>query len=189
MPAKTKNSYRKKSLARRVAYLERKQWERRPEMKYFSSSFTATAVANNAIVALQPCDINYGDGNNNRVGNEILVHAISIRGSLVNTLGEIIVCIGNGAQQFPLTSDFDMVYGGGIRPASYKAYRTVAHIQKTNDSPNFVRTVRFKKPLRVAYEGGSGTDCVDNVVWVVFKNQSGVSLSPTIYMITHYTDP
>lgn len=189
MPTESKYKYQKKSLARRVAYLEKKQWQNRPEMKYLSGFHNTLTLAGQ--IATGPlADINYGDGNNNRVGNEILLHKIELRGHLGNPYCEALVVIGNGAAQAPLSLDFDMKKGGGIKPSARPAYKTIAHIWKTNAPDRFTRIIKFKKPLRVKYEGGQGTDAVDNVPWLVFKNcLSATDVTPEISILIHYTDP
>lgn len=192
MPVRTVTKYKpyqKKSLQKRVAYLERKVWENRPEAK-FLSFFHNTITLAGEISVTQLCNINYGDGNNNRIGNDILIHKIEIRGHLGDAYAECLLLVGHGVQQSPIKLDFDMNKGGGVRPSHRRAYRTLQHIWKNNSTNRFTRIVNFKKPLRVSYDGGSGTDASNNVVYLVFKNcLSSTTVTPEISVLVHYTDP
>lgn len=186
MAAKTKQ----KSLARRVAYLEKKQWQSKPEMKIITQTAANSALAA-ATIRVLPCGNPVsGTDVNERVGNKIRIHGVEVFGNLGDFRCDVYILLApSGYLAQPQYSDFQAVVGGHIQANQQREFKTLKHfLQPDGANANFHVKHNFKYPMVVEFQGAGSTAASRNQLYVVVKNDTGSGHNVQFGVRTWYSD-
>lgn len=176
------NTYKIKKLERKVAALQ-------PELKTIQYSFV-DSILNNTI-GLQDlfATIVQGDGENQRLGDDIKVKSLSIRGNANGASGAnadfyLVKMNNNDPSNPPVYGDFIGVYGGHIdRDDGEEIYhKHCGHADL--DVINYNH--KFKYPLNVKFNRAGAVE--KNKWYMVVKNDSGGTIASELSVQIMYYD-
>jgi hypothetical protein len=177
----------KKSLAAKVAKLQKQVTYNKPELKWKSVSFSGTAT-NASILVSEVTSMAQGLLTSNRTGSDI--KAVKSKFTIVSNtntsvspgLDVYLVTTTNGSQ--PVYADFPAFMGAIPGPFTLKVLRHF--ITKSDD--NRVFNFKWRTPQTVHYAGPTAADAVKNRTFLVIKNNTGANLSVSYNYILHFTD-
>lgn len=159
-------------IAKRLRRVERIQRLRKPEMKY--AVFQATGnVVDNTVKVVELSGIAEGNGPDQREGNHIKITRVEIRGYMATAMDAYI--IQGHTTTVPAYADFNAVAGGALAPINnntkFTEWKYFSGIQMSNNLRSYY--VRFPYGLKCKYNGTASTNCVDNRLFLVIKNETG----------------
>lgn len=179
--------YKKGTLAKRVSRVEAQQRRQRPVMKMRTFQFTPSLLTNTALFE-NICSVASGSEVSNRIGNKIKVFRVEVRG--IVDPGIDLFLIQAHTNDAPSITTFTTSRGCYIDTQNtdtkisewwhYSVPDVVAH--------NFKRTQRFRNGFVVKYNGTSGTNTVDNVLYVGAVNRSTSTQAADMGIRIWYTD-
>ena len=176
------------TLAKRVSRVEARQRNQRPQMKAILFPLVSSVAANTATVQ-NICAISEGSSVVNRIGNRIKGWRVEIRG--IMDPGLDLYLLQAHTNDTPAISTFSTGRGSFIGSGDVNTKLTEWMHYSIPDSVahNFKKVHKFKYGINIKYNGNSGTNTVDNVLYVVAVNRSTTSQSIDCNIRFWYTDP
>lgn len=195
MPLRKRMYFRKRTLSKRVAKLERKAIASTPEVKFHSDSLVNGTQANNTAETLSAVNIGDSTTNATYTGSQIRIKYLDV---CVVTAKHVDIYVLNGKNGGVMAySGFDGVIGGNLisypnpLPETYTLWRHYVMGQKGGEEVWKAR-IYFKYPMIVEIgnvDAAGIYPIYKNNLQVVVKNDSGGTVGTRIYTRIAYIDP
>lgn len=183
------------NITKRLKTVERKARFNTPELKvktytYNGSTVTGgTAVTDGAASAIEITTVAQGTGVDDRIGDQIRIHKIEVRGIMDPNLDfYIFKC---STTSLPAIANFGTQMGAyvlaseGNKFHEYIHYRNLYSFGSTN---GMKITKKFSNGLLVKYNAGTSGSCVYNKLCYVVLNHSGAARNCNFSVRVWYTD-
>lgn len=157
----------RKSIAKNTKY--RLQHPVEKHVKQFSG---ASDINNANATVIHLTAIAQGDTREDRTGKHIGLLGFNIRGNVPRGVDVYLCKVRSGTA--PVYADFVAREGGHVVVDKKFDIREVAYIKPMSAQTVHMKYVkRFKRPPKVYYDGTTNADGVNNLWFLVFKNNSG----------------
>jgi hypothetical protein len=180
---------KEKTLARKIASLEKRVRLNTGETKCKQFSAAGSSLLNNDILVIDLAQIPNGDSVNERTGYQLMVKKVRIRGHSSNHRVDWFLIRANG-DDTPQYTDFHPTMGGGIDTHHLHQFKELRYFRPSIGTSGNVQTlVNFKYPLRMSYNTGLASSCIKNQLFLVLKNNTGGTVADFDYFVeVYYTD-
>lgn len=161
------------------------------ELKYITVDAWTPTIASGALGYVNICAIAQGSNVNSRIGNEITVVRVEIRGSMSSITDPLSNClhlVSPDANSDPTISDFQAVPGGHLKQAQYGrelAWRFFS--DNGNVRPAYVNW-KPRGGWKILYSGTGTGDAIRNKLFVAVPNFNSVSLTPGLSVKVWFRD-
>jgi len=181
-------TYMSYPLSKRVKRLETVQRQRKPEMKYVLHSISTAALADASVITTELTSIAQGNAADEREGNHVKFVRVEVRGYMDSKLdGYLIQCHTTTA---PAYANFNGVAGGALavidNNTKFTEWKHFTGSTLTNIYDRISQ--RFRFGFKAKYNGTAATNCVDNRLYLVIKNNTGAAGEVRLTIRCWYTD-
>lgn len=179
-PTPAKNAKRIKALAVKVS-------QNKGELKYYVGNHVS-AVANNDAAIIDLTSIAQGSDYNQRDGNEVRIKSVSLVGYLGGPKVDLFLIQAKNASLIT-AANFTNCVGGEMTYSTFKsAFVQWLHYLPMDGVGNVNYRRSFSHGIKAEYNGSTSTACNRNRLFAVISNNSGASITPSMYFKVEYYD-